>query len=160
MLLCGDTKHAESNVSVVNLMSVCVRISSLLYVNWCCPGYRCGWGTSPSGISTRMSCTVVLETTSNCGCPHWRKSSTYLIRWNSIVCLVCGIYLQYRGHMSKFDKYEYWHLHYRSSRKTFDTSETAKEIGPIVVQFGKVRFKHVNHALSVLYCEKCKHTML
>ncbi|XP_048259760.1 cytoplasmic dynein 1 heavy chain 1-like isoform X2 [Haliotis rufescens] len=29
----------------------------------------------------------------------------------------------------------------KSSRKTFDTSETAKEIGPIVVQFGKVQSK-------------------
>jgi len=30
---------------------------------------------------------------------------------------------------------------YRASRKTFDTSETQKEIGPVVVQFGKVQSK-------------------
>jgi dynein heavy chain 1 len=29
----------------------------------------------------------------------------------------------------------------RSARKTFDTSETQKEIGPIIVQFGKVQSK-------------------
>lgn len=27
---------------------------------------------------------------------------------------------------------------FRASRKTFDTSETQKEIGPLIVQFGKV----------------------
>ena len=28
---------------------------------------------------------------------------------------------------------------YRASRKTFDTSETQTEIGPLIVQFGKVQ---------------------
>ena len=32
-------------------------------------------------------------------------------------------------------------MYFRASRKTFDTTETQKEIGPIVVQFGKVSKK-------------------
>ena len=32
---------------------------------------------------------------------------------------------------------------YRVSRRTFDTSETQKEIGPVIIQFGKVGVFHV-----------------
>lgn len=79
-----------------------------------------------------MSYTVGWDSKSNCGWIPWKKLSRYFadVQWletcfSAVICKFCFV------------------CYCRSSRKTFDTSETQKEIGPIIVQFGKVSFKLV-----------------
>lgn len=122
-----NTDLAKHNVLVYVSIIQCDVLFSIID-NAC----RFGWDTSPCGIWTQMSYTVGWDSESNCGWIPLKKLSKYFAEVrrldtciSAVVCKFC--FVCYR----------------RSSRKTFDTSETQKEIGPIIVQFGKVSFKLV-----------------